>query len=51
MKRSVTNIKAYHIDGRKFGKHGWYMSLEPHPFEEIPMEPEKKIALAPEEGL
>lgn len=50
VKRSVANIKAHHVDGRKHGKQGWYMSMTENPFDE-PIIEEQVMTVSAGEGL
>jgi hypothetical protein len=50
VKRSVINIKAHHVDGRKYGKQGWYMSMTENPFDEPTVE-ERVMTVGVGEGL
>jgi len=50
VKRSVINIKAHHVDGRKYGKQGWYMSMTENPFDE-PIVKERVMSVGVGEGL
>jgi hypothetical protein len=50
VKRSVINIKAHHVDGRKYGKQGWYMSMTENPFDEPTVE-ERAMTVGVGEGL
>jgi hypothetical protein len=50
VKRSVINIKAHHVDGRKYRKQGWYMSMTENPFDE-PIVEERVMTVGMGESL